>query len=103
MNTKANNKSGTRNSTSTTNRTTTNRLSATTVGGPIQAFGSPCDSLMSKDSILKRLSDCTLPDEHLEENEFNLKKICELCDISFSIINRICRHHCRQCNKSVCG
>ena len=58
---------------------------------------------MDRNSVLAKLGEeSVLPDE-VEESDFNLKNECELCSVKFKKLKGINRHHCRKCNKSVCG
>jgi hypothetical protein len=54
-------------------------------------------------AILGTLKEDSILPEEAEEGDFNLKKECELCEAKFRKLKGINRHHCRKCNKSVCG
>ena len=59
--------------------------------------------LGARNSVLGNLDDENCLVDHVEESDFNCMNNCELCDVKFAKIKGINRHHCRKCNKSVCG
>lgn len=67
----------------------------------IQNGFNPCS--VERSSILESLKEDSILPEEIEDGEFNNNKECEFCEIKFNRLKGVNRHHCRNCNKSVCG